>query len=112
LTKKTGNSLKDMLMRASAPVDETPPDAPEEKVGAAPASGRAARAPAAPAAATGKRVVQPGRVGFKMIGGHFPQETSAQLRMVAAEEGTTVQALLEEAIADLLTKKAARKLRR
>jgi hypothetical protein len=46
-----------------------------------------------------------------MIGGHFPAETSQQLRMLV-EEDTTVQALLEEAIADLLTKKAGRKVRR
>jgi hypothetical protein len=44
-----------------------------------------------------------------MIGGHFPAETSQQLRMLAVEEDTTVQALLEEAIADLLTKKAGRR---
>jgi hypothetical protein len=35
-----------------------------------------------------------------------------QLRMIAAEEDTTVQALLAEAIADLLTKKAGRKIAR
>lgn len=35
------------------------------------------------------------------IGGHFPPETAKQLRLIAAEEDTTSQALLEEAL-DLL----------
>ena len=46
-----------------------------------------------------------GREGTKLIGGHFPPEVSTQLRILAAEVNTTVQALLEEAISDLLTKK-------
>lgn len=46
-----------------------------------------------------------GREGKKLIGGHFAPEISTQLRILAAEENTTVQALLEEAISDLLTKK-------
>lgn len=51
------------------------------------------------------------RAATKMIGGHFPPEISQQLGMLAVKEETTVQALLEEAIADLLTKKAGRKVR-
>jgi predicted transcriptional regulator len=47
-----------------------------------------------------------------MIGGHLPRELGKQLRILAAEEDTTVVALLEEAITDLLTKKAARQARR
>jgi len=46
-----------------------------------------------------------GREGKKLIGGHFAPEISTQLRILAAEENTTVQALLEEAISDLLVKK-------
>jgi hypothetical protein len=57
-------------------------------------------------------IKNPGRVGTKLIGGHFPPAISMQLKILAVEEETTVQALLEEAIADLLTKKAGRKVRR
>ncbi|RSY02196.1 hypothetical protein DAH81_24495 [Sphingomonas koreensis] len=46
-----------------------------------------------------------GRQGTKLIGGHFPPEVSTQLRIIAAEEGTTVQSLLGEALDDLFVKK-------
>lgn len=109
MTKKAGNSLQAILNRASAEVAPA-----EEKQVAAPKRARvpAASAELAAPAAAPVRVVQPGRAGLKMIGGHFPPEVSKQLRMLAAEEGTTVQALLDEAIGDLLTKKAARKVGR
>ncbi|MGE4371841.1 MAG: ribbon-helix-helix domain-containing protein [Xanthobacter sp.] len=45
------------------------------------------------------------RSGTRLIGGHFPPEIARQLRMLAAEEDTTVQALLEEAIGLLFVKK-------
>lgn len=118
MTKKAGgNSLQAMLNRASAgAVDPVALDAPEGE-GAA-----VADAPVAPARKRGRpslasQGLPPAkrasvRADTKMIGGHFPAETSQQLRMLAVEEDTTVQALLEEAIADLLTKKAGRKVRR
>lgn len=40
-----------------------------------------------------------------MIGGHFPPEVSTQLRLLAAEEDTTIQSLLAEALDDLFVKK-------
>jgi hypothetical protein len=40
-----------------------------------------------------------------LIGGHFPPEVQRQLRMIAAEEGTTNQALLAEALNLLFRKK-------
>lgn len=40
-----------------------------------------------------------------LIGGHFPPEVQKQLRMIAAEEGTTNQALLAEALNLLFRKK-------
>lgn len=46
-----------------------------------------------------------GRTGTKLIGGHFAPGVSAQLRIIAAEEGSTVQALLAEALDDLFVKK-------
>jgi len=51
------------------------------------------------------RSAQAGRQGTKLIGGHFAPEVSTQLRILAAEEGTTVQSLLGEALDDLFVKK-------
>jgi hypothetical protein len=56
-------------------------------------------------APTSSKPVQPGRQGTKLIGGHFAPEVSTQLRILAAEEGTTVQSLLGEALDDLFVKK-------
>lgn len=47
------------------------------------------------------------RDGKKMIAGHFDPGVSMRLRQLALEEGSSVQALLEEAIADLLVKRAS-----
>ena len=49
---------------------------------------------------------RPSRRNTRLIGGHFRPEVARQLRMLAAEEDTTIQALLAEAIDLLLTKKA------
>lgn len=51
------------------------------------------------------RPANSGRQGTKLIGGHFAPEVSTQLRIIAAEEGTTVQNLLAEALDDLFVKK-------
>ncbi len=40
-----------------------------------------------------------------LIGGHFPQDVRKQLRIIAAKEGTTNQALLVEALNLLFRKK-------
>jgi len=81
-----GNTLQAMLDRAKVggdtPATSTPITAPP---------------PAKPA--------QAGRQGTKLIGGHFAPKVSTQLRILAAEEGTTVQNLLGEALDDLFVKK-------
>ena len=56
-------------------------------------------------APTSSKPAQAGRQGTKLIGGHFAPEVSTQLRILAAEEGTTVQSLLGEALDDLFVKK-------
>ena len=56
-------------------------------------------------APTPHKPAQAGRQGTKLIGGHFAPEVSTQLRILAAEEGTTVQSLLGEALDDLFVKK-------
>ena len=64
--------------------------------------------PAAPGRAVAAPIAKPapsGRQGTKLIGGHFAPEVSTQLRILAAEEGTTVQNLLAEALDDLFVKK-------
>lgn len=100
-----GNSLQAVLNRAKAANDK--PKAENAPASAAPR--RKAKA-AAPKAETASRSAQPGRTGTKLIGGHFPPEVSTQLRIIAAEENTTMQALLTEALSDLFVKKGKKKM--
>ena len=81
-----GNTLQAMLDRAKAGGDT--PATPAPTVAPPPV-----------------RLAQAGRQGTKLIGGHFAPEVSTQLRILAAEEGTTVQSLLGEALDDLFVKK-------
>lgn len=48
---------------------------------------------------------RPSREGRRLIAGHFDPKIAKQLKMLAAEEETTVQALLEEALELLFVKK-------
>jgi hypothetical protein len=52
-----------------------------------------------------EKFFRPSREGRKLIAGHFPPKTAKQLKILAAEEDTTVQALLEEALELLFVKK-------
>ena len=81
-----GNTLQAMLDRAKGGGDAPAVSTPISE---------AASAKSAPT----------GRQGTKLIGGHFAPEVSTQLRILAAEEGTTVQKLLAEALEDLFVKK-------
>ena len=85
---KGGNSLQAVLNRAKADGDAAP-----------------APAPAIEPVDVSRKAPPSGRQGTKLIGGHFPPEVSTQLRIIAAEEGTTVQSLLGEALDDLFVKK-------
>lgn len=59
-----------------------------------------------PAHVTQKPKTQrPSRLGTKLVAGHFDPKVARQLRIIAAEEDTTVQALLEEALDLLFVKK-------
>lgn len=53
---------------------------------------------------TGK-FYRPSREGRRLIAGHFDPKIAKQLKLLAAEEDTTVQALLEEALNLLFLKK-------
>lgn len=44
------------------------------------------------------------RIGKKTVAGHFAPETAWQLKKLALDRGMTVQAILEEAVADLFDK--------
>jgi hypothetical protein len=50
------------------------------------------------------------RAGTRLIAGHYPEATLKALKHLMAEEDTTLQALLDEAIHDLLIKKGMTKL--
>lgn len=52
-----------------------------------------------------KKTPKPGRSNTVLIGGHFSPSILKQLRILAAEEGTTNQALLEQALDLLFVKK-------
>lgn len=54
-------------------------------------------------AAASRRAKKP-REGKKLVGGYFSQELSRGIDVLAAEQGTSVQALLGEAIDDLMRK--------
>ena len=55
-------------------------------------------------AAPDPRAGQPGRVGKVSVAGHFAPEVRRQLKRLAADRDTTVQALLGEALNDLFAK--------
>ena len=50
------------------------------------------------------RATQPGRVGKVSVTGYFTPEVRRQLRRLAADADTTIQALLGEALNDLFAK--------
>lgn len=98
------NALQAVLNRAmqQAPSEESKPAVVAPRRGR-PVEPTKVEEVAAPSVS--EKVRRPGRAGTRLIGGHFPPEVARQLRMLAAEEDTTVQALLEEAIDLLFVKK-------
>jgi len=79
-------NLADSLKKASEPQKITPvkPSEPEQK--------------------ETQTEIPPSRAGKKVIAGHFDPAVSKQLRQLALEHDSTVQALLTEAINDLFVK--------
>ena len=53
---------------------------------------------------SGIKYVAPSRAGKTLIGGHFAPEVKRELKTLAAQQDSSIQALLDEAITDLLTK--------
>jgi hypothetical protein len=77
--------------------------APAAAVPAAPQEREGEGAPPA----TPEKFYRPSRDGRRFLGGHFEPKVVRQMKMLAAEEDTTTQALLEEAL-DLLFMKKGR----
>lgn len=85
------NSLQAVLAREAAELQPTPPPAkqePEPK----------------------EKFYRPSRDGRRFLGGHFEPKVVRQVKMLAAEDDTTVQALLEEALDLLFVKKGRGKI--
>ena len=92
------NSLQSVLDRQA----NIPPPEPEPKP-------RRKASPKQPAArgeeAVSEKFYRPSRDGQKLIAGHFAPKVAKQLKLLAVEEDTTVQALLEQALDLLFVKK-------
>lgn len=109
------NALQAVLDRATQiievapPAPATPEPAPElNRAGTTRSVPRTARRPAAAdesPAETPKRFYRPSREHRQLIAGHFQKTVAKQLKMIAVEDDTTVQALLEEALDLLFVKK-------
>ncbi|MCW6512276.1 ribbon-helix-helix domain-containing protein [Lichenifustis flavocetrariae] len=93
------NSLQAVLDRQKAANTDTQPSQP-------------APPEAADYASQATKFVRPVREGKKFVGGHFTPNVAKQLRLLAAEEETTTQALLEEALELLFIKKGKGSLQR
>lgn len=88
------------------------PNALQAVLDRAKAGGDTLAAPAPVVTAPSAKPASSGRQGTKLIGGHFAPEVSTQLRILAAEGGTTVQNLLAEALDDLFVKKGRGRIAR
>lgn len=101
------NSLQAILTREAAEPAELAAE-PQPKVARSrqrkPAPGPVP-APAAP-----KAFHRPSRDGKRFLGGHFSPEVARQIKMLAVEDDTTTQALLEEALNLLFVKKGRGKI--
>ena len=100
------NALQAVLDKA---VQEPPAPAVPPKAASKPARAAAARPRARTAASdepeAGARFHRPSREDKKLIAGHFDPKVAKQLKLLAVEDDTTVQALLEEALDLLFAKK-------
>ena len=95
-----------------APAEASPKKVPEKTgraaAGVAKASPRRAER-ADEVAAAAPRFHRPSREDKRLVAGHFDPKVAKQLKLIAVEDDTTVQALLEEAL-DLLFAKKGRAL--
>ena len=98
------NALQAVLDKAATHEPPASPRAPKpapKTVTRQPAgAGRAAREDG-----NGERFFRPSRKDKKLVAGHFEPKVAKQLKLLAVEDDTTVQALLEEALDLLFAKK-------
>jgi len=114
----TGNALQAVLDKAAKEAREpvaTAPAAPARASRAAKPKqdAPARRLPVSNDAATPapvEKFYRPSRDNRKFVGGHFDPRVGKQLRLIAVEDDTTVQALLEEALDLLFVKKGRAKI--
>lgn len=104
------NALQAVLDKAAAGPETLPagpaPAAPAKSQAAASrARPTAARVAPARSAEAGERFFRPSREDKKLIAGHFDPKVAKQLKLLAVEDDTTVQGLLEEALDLLFAKK-------
>lgn len=100
------NSLQAILDReAKAPEAE-----PAPQPAPAAASKRTSPPQPKPAADAPAKFHRPSRDGRRFLGGHFEPEVVKQMKLLAVEDDTTTQALLEEALNLLFVKKGRGKI--
>jgi hypothetical protein len=106
------NALQAVLDRAK---EKAPEKAPKLERAAAPPRPRPRQEPRArpeelaerPEREGASKSFRPVREGKRFVGAHFHPEVARQLKMLAAEDGTTIQELLEQAV-DLLFVKSGK----
>jgi hypothetical protein len=107
--------MKEAAMTAQRKPKPTKPDAIALMAAMRPATPQVKSPPSLvlrpPAERSSATKPKPGaRAGTRQIAGHFAVDTLKALKHIMAEEDTTLQALLDEAIRDLLVKKGRLKL--
>lgn len=75
------------------------------QISARPAAPVAVPSPAAPTKGSPRSKVPPSRGGRVLVGGFFTPEVQTALKVIAAEERTTLQALLTEGINTVFAKR-------
>lgn len=97
LDRQSGTSAQEA---AAEPAADAPPPAPPRRGRSADNLGAERSRPVASGSSA-----RPSREGKRLVAGHFPPAVAKQLKILAAEEETSVQALLEEALDLLFVKK-------
>ncbi len=100
MSRKTATPAPNAFARMSAAL-QTPPTPKAGPAGATPEPRATSKPVAARTAATRKNT--------KIVAGHFPESMHRALRIAGAEEGLTMQHILDEALNDWLVKKGATK---
>ncbi len=100
MNRKSAPEAPNAFARMSAALKMQPAASPKATP-AKPSPQAASQTPAARTAAT--------RRNTKIVAGHFPESMHRALRIAGAEEGLTMQHILDEALNDWLVKKGATK---